>query len=73
MNSCWEIYGGIDADHLPSTGTLYDMKVSQGAGQSYPFVEQWDRDEGATSCFADTIAETHTAAVQHVFWEISTQ
>ena len=49
------------------------MKISQGDGQSYTFVDQWDRDEGATSCFADTIAETHTNAVQHGFWEISTQ
>ena len=49
------------------------MKISQGDGQSYTFVDQWDRDEGATSCVADTIAEKHTNAVQHVFWEISPQ
>ena len=74
VRSCWEIYGGIDADHLPSSGTLYDMRVTQGAGQSYEFVEQWDEDEGAaTTCFASTIAEAHTASVQHVFWGIETQ
>jgi hypothetical protein len=72
-NSCWEIYGGIDADHLPSSGTLYDMTFTQGAGQSYPFVSQWDRDEGATSCFADSIAEAHTAREQNVFWAIELQ
>ena len=68
-----EIYGGIDADHLPSSGTLYEMKVTQGAGQSYPFVEQWDRDEGATTCFADSIAESHSQTEQHVFWSINLQ
>jgi hypothetical protein len=70
INSCWEIYGGIDADHLPSSGTLYEMKVTQGAGQSYPFVEQWDRDEGASTCFADAIAESHSQREQHVYWSI---
>ena len=76
INSCWEIYGGIDADHLPSTGTLYDMRITKGPALDYPFVSQWDRDEGATSCFADFRAESHTdgpGGEQHVFWAIETQ
>lgn len=49
------------------------MKITQGAGQAYPFVSQWDQDEGAGTCFADSIAEMHTAKEQHVFWSIDTQ
>ena len=73
INACWEIYGGIDPDHLPSSGTTYDLKITRGAGQTYPWATQWDRDEGAGTCFADAIAETHTALEQHVYWTIETQ
>jgi hypothetical protein len=73
INACWEIYGGIDPDHLPSSGTTYDLKITRGAGQTYPWATQWDRDEGAGTCFADAIAETHTALEQHVYWTIETK
>lgn len=73
INACWEIYGGVDAAHLPSSGTLYDIRIRRGAQQTYPWVTQWDRDEGNSSCFADAIAETHTDEEQHVYWTIETQ
>jgi len=29
INMCWEIYGGIDSAHLPSSGALYKMDIQQ--------------------------------------------
>ena len=40
INSCWEIYGGIDKDHLPSSGAEYQTFIKRGAGQTYPWVDQ---------------------------------
>ncbi len=52
----------------------YDIKIARGAGQTFPWVQQWDRDEGAnTTCFADAIAEVHSQHEQHVYWTIETQ
>ena len=72
-NSCWEIYGGIDADHLPSSGANYETTIERGPKQTYPWVTQWDQDEGAGTCFASAISEKHTDLVQSLTWNISTQ
>ena len=71
INACWEIYGGVDLAHMPSSGAAYDVAITRGAGQTYPWVRQWDEDEGAHStCFSSTIAERDTPREQHVAWRI---
>ena len=70
INSCWEIYGGVDADHLPSSGAEYEIVITRGEKQTYPWVAQWDQDEGAGSCFHSNISESHTQTVQTVNWGI---
>jgi hypothetical protein len=74
VNNCWEIYGGVDADHLPGSGATYTTLVERGARQAYPWVTQWDTDEGAgKTCFASSIGEAHSATAQTLRWNISTQ
>ncbi len=31
INACWEIYGGVDADHLPSSGAEFNISIVRGA------------------------------------------
>lgn len=69
INACWEIYGGSDEDHLPSTGARYNLTITRGTQQLYPWVQQWDQDEGAR-CINNTILESHSAEVQTVLWDI---
>jgi hypothetical protein len=64
------IYGGVDADHLPASGAEYDLLITRGAKQDYPWVPQWDQDEGGASCFHSNISEAHTQRSQTVHWEI---
>lgn len=72
VNACWEIYGGVDPAHLPSSGAHYDVTISRGAGQHYPWVRQWDEDEGAKStCFASSISEHDTPREQYLTWDIT--
>jgi hypothetical protein len=63
-------YGGVDAEHLPSSGAEYNVLITRGEKQNYPWVTQWDQDEGAGSCFTSNISETHTARAQTVHWGI---
>ena len=73
-NNCWEIYGGIDADHLPSSGATYATLIERGARQTYPWVTQWDTDEGKNkTCFGSSIEEKHTDGVQSLGWNITMQ
>jgi len=66
-----EIYGGKDSAHLPSTGSNYRITITRGHQQSYPWVDEWDQDEGA-KCIVNEITESHTAMIQQVVWNIST-
>ena len=29
INACWELYGAVDPEHLPSSGSHYDIQVQQ--------------------------------------------
>ena len=73
INSCWEMYGARDRDHLPGNGSRYTLRVERGEKQVYPWVTKWDQDEGVgTSCASSSnIAESHNDTVQSVQWEIS--
>ena len=72
INSCWELYGAKDLDHLPSGGSHYSLTISRPAAATFPWVSQWDEDEGAgTSCASSKISETHNATTQVVSWDIS--
>ena len=74
VNACWELYGAVDRDHLPSSGSSYDIKIEQGkqGKPAFPWVTQWDEDEGAgRTCAQSAIDEFHTATTQHVRWKIS--
>jgi len=71
VNMCWELYGAVDLQHMPSSGSTYELNVTRGAKQTYPWVSQWDEDEGFNkSCASSTATESHTDAVQHVRWDI---
>ena len=71
VNSCWELYGAKDPSHLPSSGSKYDIKIERGKGAKFPWVTQWDEDEGLNrSCATSTITESHNSTVQHVLWDI---
>ena len=72
INSCWELYGAVDRAHFPSSGSKYVMTIQKGARQEYPWVAQWDEDEGAaSSCASSHIKEEHNATTQQVFWDIA--
>jgi hypothetical protein len=73
INACYEIYGGIDADHLPSSGGEYIINIGRGINNSFPWIGQWDQDEGQDTFFLSTIAEANNPFEQHVYWNISTQ
>merc|ERR550525_1994335 len=49
VNACWELYGAVDRDHLPSSGSHYDISVEQEKphAKPFPWVRRWDEDEGA--------------------------
>ena len=75
INACWELYGANDRDHLPGSGSKYDIKITQGGKggkASFPFLAKWDEDEGGSKpCPASTIHEQHSATEQHVRWDIT--
>jgi len=75
INACWELYGAADRDHLPGSGSQYVITVEQSKHKNkkpFPWVSQWDEDEGAgKSCANSSIIESHNASVQHVTWDIS--
>ena len=72
INSCWEIYGGVDPAHLPSSGTNYHVDIRRGPKQTYPWISQWDEDEGGNrTCFGSNITESHSAIMQTLLWNIS--
>ena len=71
INSCWELYGATDRAHLPGSGSSYNIQITQPTAGSYPWVTQWDEDEGSQKkCPASTIKESHNATVQNVVWDI---
>ena len=64
-------YGAKDIAHLPSSGSTYHVSVSRPASAPWPWVSQWDEDEGVgTSCASSHISETHNATTQLVQWDI---
>ena len=72
LNACWEIYGGVDEDHLPSSGAAYNISITRGGKQTFPWAPQWDIDEGKGElCYAHNITESHTAEKQTVLWNIT--
>eukprot|EP00326_Haptolina_ericina_P001148 CAMPEP_0181222232 /NCGR_PEP_ID=MMETSP1096-20121128/29850_1 /TAXON_ID=156174 ORGANISM="Chrysochromulina ericina, Strain CCMP281" /NCGR_SAMPLE_ID=MMETSP1096 /ASSEMBLY_ACC=CAM_ASM_000453 /LENGTH=91 /DNA_ID=CAMNT_0023314967 /DNA_START=9 /DNA_END=284 /DNA_ORIENTATION=- len=72
INSCWELYGANDVAHLPSSGSQYKLAITRQAAASFPWVTQWDEDEGANkSCARSAIHESHNATTQIVTWDIS--
>ena len=75
INSCWELYGAVDRQHLPGNGSSYDIQVtapSPVGGRPFPWVAHWDEDEGANrSCAGSKIRERHNATVQHISWDIT--
>merc|ERR1711879_1062442 len=73
VNSCWELYGAKDRDHLPGSGSNYDIKIQRPAtaAGSFNWITKWDEDEGSTkSCPACNITEHHSKTEQHVLWDI---
>jgi hypothetical protein len=71
INMCWELYGAVDRAHLPSSGATYELNVTRGAKQSYPWVSQWDEDEGFNkSCASSKATESHSDTAQRVRWDI---
>lgn len=74
VNSCWELYGASDRDHLPSSGSHYDIKIERplAAVGSFDWVTKWDEDEGSSKpCPASSISEHHNDTEQHIMWDIS--
>eukprot|EP00980_Cylindrotheca_fusiformis_P001009 scaffold276_cov132-Cylindrotheca_fusiformis.AAC.4 len=73
INACWELYGATDESHLPSTGSHYDISISQPTNSSsnsattsyYPFA-QWEVDEGNEQCPSARVTETHTEIEQSI-------
>ena len=72
INACWEIYGGKDANHLPSSGTRYNLTIvqpqstSQSNDDTYYNFTSWERDEGKGKCPSCHIQESHTDQIQTV-------
>eukprot|EP00040_Diaphanoeca_grandis_P026486 m.148436 g.148436 ORF g.148436 m.148436 type:complete len:325 (-) comp30596_c0_seq1:406-1380(-) len=72
INSCWELYGAVDRAHLPNSGSTYNIQITRGEETQFPWVKQWDEDEGlGKSCATSTIAESHNGTAQNVLWKIS--
>jgi len=71
VNSCWELYGAVDRAHLPSSGAEYDIQVVKPSAAAFPWMAQWDEDEGkGRTCASSKISESHNDTVQHVLWDI---
>ena len=72
VNSCWELYGADDRDHLPSSGSVYEVVISRPPTSSFPWVSKWDQDEGDhnSTCISNTILESHNDTVQRIKWDI---
>eukprot|EP00039_Didymoeca_costata_P013955 m.218978 g.218978 ORF g.218978 m.218978 type:complete len:323 (-) comp15910_c0_seq1:51-1019(-) len=71
INSCWELYGATNRSLLPGTGSQYNIYVERPETLKFPWVSQWDEDEGGQKpCPASTITENHNDTVQHVSWSI---
>lgn len=74
LNSCWEMYGASDGDHLPSSGAIYNLTISQPfqehAQSDYYDFTTWEQDEGNGVCPSCSVNVSHTADTQHVDIEI---
>jgi len=71
INSCWELYGAVDAAHLPSSGATYMVNIEQPVEVvHFPFSEAWVRDEGDGYCPRVAIHEEHNELKQSVWMEI---
>ena len=75
LNACWELYGAIDSDHLPSSGATYNLTIQQplAAKPHLPYYSftGWERDEGNGECPSIKVDEFHTNETQHVNLEVS--
>jgi len=73
VNSCWELYGANDRDHLPGSGSHYNIKIERPitAVSSFKWTTKWDEDEGVQKpCPNCTISEYHNDTEQHILWDI---
>jgi len=72
VNTCWELYGVIDEDHFPSSGSRYDITISSAGG---PFPAEWLTDWNPLledgHCANCTISETHNETTQQVMWTVT--
>jgi len=72
INACWELYGANDRDHLPSSGSMYQLKITKANHQDFEWVSKWDEDEGSEKrCPSSVISERHNNREQEVSWNIS--
>ena len=58
VNACWELYGAVDLDHIPSSGSFYDISIEKGHSAKFDWVSKWDEDEGeGKTCASSEIRE----------------
>ena len=75
INACWELYGAVDGNHLPSSGAQYQLIITQPTSSNnntdlYSFTT-WEQDEGNGECPSCTVRERHNEYVQEVEIDIS--
>lgn len=72
INSCWELYGADDSRHLPSSGSTYNITITQPKPDTFQFLSEWEQDEGKVNgCPSSTVNEWHNASLQTIRWDIS--
>lgn len=71
INACWELYGATSLARFPSTGSQYHLHITKNTSQNFPWIEQWDQDEGdQSSCARSIVRESHEENVQDVYWNV---
>ncbi|KAG7359079.1 hypothetical protein IV203_015668 [Nitzschia inconspicua] len=73
LNSCWELYGAIDAEHLPTSGAVYNLTITQPKQEhshAYYDFTTWEQDEGNGICPSCRVEEHHSRDTQQVNIEI---
>ena len=73
VNSCWELYGMRDRAHYPSSGSKYDMRITQGdTDHPFDWHTNWSELEIPTCPGAPntTLSESHTDSQQDVLWTL---
>ena len=75
INSCWELYGATDNDHLPTSGSRYEITIHQPTTNNnnntfFNFISSWEQDEGNGICPSCTVQESHTNQDQSIIIDI---